>query len=690
MSPSSTQNRAQLRRIVAAGLAATLVALSGVVALAAYAVRAIDQAHEEAETRLVTRRVERSLELMRENVVSAAAWNDACVAMAKKDWAWAQVNLGDYYADYMKHEVTLAYGADGGLAYASRNSERVSLESEKAFADAARPLVDQVRAHGAAIKAAHRKSPVVGLDAVATREAMIDAHGVLYLVAASTVVPDDVAHANGLPFDPVVVSGRRVVTLLGELKRELLISGARLAPTDPRVRPSVTLKGLNGKPLAAIDWTPARPGLTTLARAAPWLLLVAVVLIATLIVGSARVISLMGRLDRNEAARDQALAQAQAAAEAKGQFLANMSHELRTPLNGVIAIAEVLRDRQGTAQNREMAALIVSSARVLEHLVSDVLDTAKIEAGRMTLEAASFDLRQLVRNVAELHAAAAAAKNLRLQWRVNPSAASCYLGDPTRLTQVLSNLLGNAVKFTARGGVRVTVRPVRGGLRFIVSDTGPGFDQQQASRLFRPFEQADASTTRRHGGTGLGLAICASLAQLMGGRISARSIPGRGSVFTVQAPLPIASCDPKDDGVEAPSDLVEPGTLGTRILLAEDHPTNQKVVAMILEPVGVELTIVDNGRAAVEAARAQSFDLILMDIQMPMMDGLTATGLIREDEQASARPKTPIVCLTANVDAAQVQACLAAGGDRHLAKPFRAEALLQTVFDLLSRDVEAA
>ena len=672
----------QLRRIVAAGLAAAIVVLSGTVALTAYAVRAIDQAHQEAETKLVARRVALTLELLRENVVSATVWNDACVAMAKKDWAWAQVNFGDYYADYMKHEVTLAYDSDGTLAYASRDSERASLESEEAFADAVRPLVDEVRHHGAAIKATRRKGPAVGLGAVSTRQAIIIADGVLYAVAASTIVPEDTAHASRVPYDPVVVSGRRVSTLLGDLKRELLISGARLSPADTLDQPSVILRGEDGGPLARISWTPARPGLTTLAHAGPLLLLIAVVLISLLVFGYARVTSLIGRLERNEVARDQALAEAQAAAAAKSQFLANMSHELRTPLNGVIAVGEMLRDRQGTDQNRGMADLIVSSARVLERLVSDVLDTAKIEAGRMALEIVAFDLRQVVGDVAKLHAAAAAAKSLDLHWRVSASAANRYLGDPTRLTQVLSNLLSNAVKFTAHGDVRLTARPVRGGVRFIVSDTGAGFDQEQSSRLFRPFEQADASTTRLHGGTGLGLAICLSLVELMDGRIAVRSLGKRGSAFMVFVPLPPTLNETANEDVEPRPALAEQIAQAPRILLAEDHPTNQKVVAMILEPMGAELTIVANGQAAVEAARGMSFDLILMDIQMPVMDGLEATRLIRQAEHATG-VRTPIICLSANVGETQVQACLDAGCDMHLAKPFRAEALLQAVFDLL-------
>jgi CheY-like chemotaxis protein/anti-sigma regulatory factor (Ser/Thr protein kinase) len=326
--------------------------------------------------------------------------------------------------------------------------------------------------------------------------------------------------------------------------------------------------------------------------------------------------------------------------------------------------------------------LIVSSARVLERLVNDVLDTAKIEAGQMRLEAEPFVLRDLVRDVAELHGAAAAAKDIALSWRVSPVAATVYLGDQTRLTQVLSNLLSNAVKFTARGQVRLTAGPAKHGLRFVVSDTGAGFDERDAQRLFRPFEQADASTTRRHGGTGLGLAICRSLVELMGGRISARSRLDQGSAFVVFVPLPPSADTCPGDVAEPAFQVAEPER-APRILLAEDHPTNQKVVAMILEPIGADLTIVDNGQAAVDAARAGAFDLILMDIQMPVMDGLEAMALIRRAEQGSG-VRTPIICLTANTGESETQACLAAGGDLHVSKPYRAEILLRAVFQSLA------
>jgi signal transduction histidine kinase/CheY-like chemotaxis protein len=687
MSPSSTHSRTQLRRIVAAGVLAVLVVLTGVASLAACAVQAIDTAHRETETSLVARRVDRTLELLRDNVVSASVWNDACVAMTRKDWAWAQINFGDYYADYMKHDVTLAYGADGVLAYASRESEQVRPDSERAFAQAVAPLVAEVRLRGAATKAAHDQPPI-GLQAVTTRQAFVEAGGTLYAVSAATIVPEDLAHASDGPFDPVVVSGRKVSAVVSELGRDLLISNARLTPAQGPEQPRVALKGPGGAPLAAITWSPARPGLTMLRRAAPLLLAIVGVLLTACMFGYGRVIVLIKRLERNEAARDEALARAHEAAAVKARFMANMSHELRTPLNGVIAVGEVLRDRQATDQSRDMAELIVSSARVLERLINDVLDTAKIEAGHMRLEAEPFVLRDLVRNVAELHGAAASAKDIDLSWCVGPSAAETYLGDQTRLAQVLSNLLSNAVKFTSRGRVRLAARPAKGGVRFVVSDTGAGFDQGDASRLFQAFEQADATTTRQHGGTGLGLAICRSLVELMGGRIWARSRVGRGSIFSVFVPLTSGHGHGESVLVQA-APVAEPPERPLRILLAEDHPTNQKVVAMILEPIGAELTIVDNGQAAVEAARAGAFDLILMDIQMPVMDGLEAMTLIRRSELGSS-VRTPIICLTANAGEAQAATYLAAGGDLHLAKPYRAEALLQAVFRLLAEAEGAA
>ncbi|MHB8284031.1 MAG: hybrid sensor histidine kinase/response regulator, partial [Caulobacteraceae bacterium] len=316
----------------------------------------------------------------------------------------------------------------------------------------------------------------------------------------------------------------------------------------------------------------------------------------------------------------------------KSRFLANMSHELRTPLNGVIALSETLVKAQTTPHNVEVAELIVASGRLLEQVLTDILDVSKIEAGEMGIESRPFDLATVVTQVAALHRASANAKGLTLRSSLDPLIAGAYLGDAVRLTQVLSNLLSNAVKFTLAGEIVLAVRRSEGGVRFCVSDTGIGFDDEVKARLFQRFEQADVSIRRRFGGTGLGLAICRSLVELMGGEIETTSTPGAGSTFSfdlVLAPVQVA-LQPAAPATSSEESFSEP----VRVLLAEDHPTNQKVVQLILESVGAELTIVENGRLALEALEGKPFDVVLMDMQMPELDGLSATALLRQRETA--------------------------------------------------------
>jgi signal transduction histidine kinase/CheY-like chemotaxis protein len=368
--------------------------------------------------------------------------------------------------------------------------------------------------------------------------------------------------------------------------------------------------------------------------------------------------------------------------QAKSSFLATMSHELRTPLNGVVALSHLLAERQTRDEDKEMAALIISSGRLLEQVLTDILDFSKIEAGQLSLDQSAFDLAVCTRRVAELHRATAEAKGLTLRWRVHDNAVGGVLGDELRITQVLSNFLSNAVKFTERGGVSLEVSRDDEGVLFAVRDTGIGFAEDVGSRLFQRFEQADASITRRFGGTGLGLAICASLSALMGGRVWAESTPGVGSVFFARLRLPVADlAAAADAAAEAQSgDLLA----GCRVLLAEDHPVNQRVVSLILEPTGVELTIVGDGEQAIEAEAAGRYDVILMDLHMPKVDGLSAIRAIRAAEAARGAPPTPIVALTADALAEHVAATRAAGAEFHLAKPIRPDALMGVLVEALS------
>jgi signal transduction histidine kinase/CheY-like chemotaxis protein len=376
---------------------------------------------------------------------------------------------------------------------------------------------------------------------------------------------------------------------------------------------------------------------------------------------------------------------AQSASSAKSQFLANMSHEIRTPLNGVIGVAQALAKTPLSPQQEEMLELIHSSGHTLQVLLSDILDLARVESGRLELSSDTFHLGRAVREAAQLYETSAEAKGLQFFVEIAPEADTWITGDVVRIKQILTNLVSNAVKFTGTGFVSLTAAPGpdRAGsptLRFSIEDTGIGFDSDTRDRLFSRFEQADGAITRRFGGSGLGLAISRQLAEMMGGDLDCESEPGGGSAFILTIPFHAAEAPAArtDDAVQPTEG--EPATV--RVLLADDHPVNRKVVEMILAQADVQVTSVENGAQAVEACRDGDFDIILMDMQMPVMDGLTATREIRLNEAAMGLPRKPIVMLTANALPEHIASAEAAGADRHLAKPFDAAELLQLVATL--------
>ncbi|CAN7351254.1 ATP-binding protein [Phenylobacterium sp. LjRoot225] len=375
-------------------------------------------------------------------------------------------------------------------------------------------------------------------------------------------------------------------------------------------------------------------------------------------------------------ARELAHEAADRANRAKSEFLANMSHEIRTPLNGIIGTAEILARSDLTTRDRELVEIIRSSGDTLAGLLSDILDEARIEAGQLHIEMAPFHLGDLVRGVAGLWRLRTDERGVLLTVEIAPELDRAFLGDALRIRQVLTNFVSNAVKFTAAGSVAIQATSTGGGrARLAVRDTGVGFNAEQRARIFTRFEQADGSITRRYGGTGLGLAISQQLTLLMGGDIDCTSVVGEGSTFWAELPLEPAEL------TQAPASEDDLACAGQalRVLIADDHPTNRTVVELMLQQLGADSLSVEDGAAAVQAFEHGDFDVVLMDMQMPVMDGLRATRAIRDCELRTGRPRTPILMLTANALPEHVAASEQAGADGHVAKPVTGANLLQAI-----------
>ena len=386
-----------------------------------------------------------------------------------------------------------------------------------------------------------------------------------------------------------------------------------------------------------------------------------------------------------------ARAEAEAANQAKSEFLANMSHEIRTPMNGIIGMAEMLEGSKLDQRQKTFVETISTSSETLLAIINDILDLSKIEAGYLKIDLRPFSVKSLTAHIETLFAPRMGQKGLKFIAAYDDALPAAFLGDENKIRQILVNLIGNAFKFTKQGQVEINIEGARNekdefDLSFIITDTGIGISPDELTVVFSKFAQADSATTRRFGGSGLGLSISQHLASAMGGNIEAQSTPGEGSTFTFKVALPVAAaglCETndqhrnnihKDEPMDAPQNHAQPIPLEKiKLLAAEDNEINRLVLKSMIDSSRYEVTFAVNGREAVNAFKVGGFDLILMDISMPEMDGYEAAAAIRSHERANGLEPVPIICLTAHALNGQREACLECGMDDYLSKPVRKE-----------------
>ena len=667
------------QRLWAIGLA-VLVFVGGLFGLAAN-VDVMARHREEAQT--LNALHGRILEVG-DQVVGNANWDEAVIhASNRLDAPWIAENIGSFFSQPGRFQFVYLLDANDRAVFAMDHGKVVSPDQYAGLAVAARGLVASVRAQEA------RRGPFKGRskDGRLISQPIQDNdvafyHGQIHILTATLVQPD---FGTALPTGPrasIVVTGKAMdAGFMNSLEKRLLLSHVRLAPPEAAGAASIDLTNQHGDRLARIVWSPQHPGRDLLNIALLPILFGVGAPLLLFIDGELTARRLKATLAALARARDEA----DAANAQKSVFLATMSHEIRTPLNGILAMAQVMDLHPLSEDQRQRLSVISHSSDALLTIVNDILDLSKIEAGRMELDVRPFDIEALIQALSGLYAPMATEKGLIFKIETTPQAAGFWLGDPDRLRQVIANLIANAIKFTEKGEVLVRITgAAAGGLKVEVHDTGIGVPLNKIDLIFDKFSQAESSTARRFGGTGLGLSIGRQLIEAMGGRLWVESCEGAGSVFQFEVPLRRAADHPTPSVVAPQTPLANDAPL--RILAADDNATNRQVLAAILAPLEVQLDLRDDGEAALEAWRCGDYDLILMDIQMPRLDGVAATRRIRAEEAATGRRRTPIIALTANAMTHQLAEYRAAGMDDCVSKPIRITELHETLVRVLPGD----
>jgi signal transduction histidine kinase/AmiR/NasT family two-component response regulator len=672
-------------------LLALALVLGGAAALITYAWQAVDQQEVARETQLVQRALDRNLVHLAKETTSAAAWDDAYrKTSGRMDLPWIDRSFAAYYHVSFQHDLTFLVDFTGSVPYAARDGQRVAPATVADLSRAATPWVRYVQEQEMRRRISLAPSGSSAMGNIAWRTVVVRSGAAVYVLGVSTIGPNN-GVAIGDDLATVVVTGWRLDSqFLNRLEQDLGIRQARLVTTSPLPEGAGTaaLVDPRGRHVASLTWTPAKPGVIVLRHAARAIVLVFALLgLVTMVLGY-RIRQLFIRLHAHHQALEASMAAlveardaAQAANVSKSEFVANISHEIRTPLNGILGMAQVLERDELTPPQHQRVRIIGQSGKALLTVLNDLLDISKMEAGKLDISDAPFDLAEVVAATCAGYQDVADARGLVLEWRIDDDAQGVWLGDAVRIKQILLNLVSNALKFTEAGRVEVEAHLTPSGVRIDVRDEGMGISTAKLPQLFQKFSQVDGSDTRRFGGTGLGLAICRELALLMNGEVTVTSEEGRGSLFSLQ--LPLERSEPGALAVEAAEPLlIAPGGR-LRVLAAEDNEINQRVLRALLEPLNPDLVLVADGARAVEACRAPGIDLVLMDVQMPIMNGVEATRLIRAAERLEGRRRVPIIALTANTMHHQLAEYAAAGMDGHVAKPVQVEMLYAAIAAVL-------
>jgi len=619
-----------------------------------------------------------NIEISRVNggVESQTLWDDAVLHLDNKlDKHWAKQYLTEYLWANGGYNLVFVLDGEDRPIFATYDRQYIGTEQFEGLRGQLSSVIQSVRAQeikrGPLLKGDPRvPTPIRG-------HAIVRMGTALFIATADLVQPDNSIGAAPSRRGAVLVAGQRIdKNFLKKIEDQYLIHDLSNIPVGEKPKPGQLsfVVGKASDPTAfQLAWKRNSPTAKLILTAGPALAAVFLALASAPVL-----VSFSGRRQRELKTASEA---ARLASQAKSAFLATMSHEIRTPMNGIIGLAHMMRRDELIESQRERLDTILASSQALVSILNDTLDLSKIEAGKLDLESEPFDLKEIAWGARNAFAAIATQKGVSLNVAFKGNGSTIYLGDAQRIRQILHNLISNAVKFTDHGKIDLNIEAQESAIALTVSDTGCGISSARIDQLFEKFVQEDASTTRRYGGTGLGLAICRELSSAMGGTIGVESQQGVGTCFRVELPIQqtkrAPARVPEADIVTAT--LAAEGADGLKVLVAEDNMVNQQVVVALLSELGITPSVVDDGEKALHAWSQSEWDVILLDVCMPVMDGPTACRRIRSREVSEGRRRTQIIALTANVMQHQLQDYFDAGMDHIVAKPIQVAELFKAL-----------